>query len=135
MNRSSRTLRTVSALAALPIAVVCTTALASNIRPASAASAASTASPTAVAPVRQSAITINNYAFHPASLTVAKGTTVVWINEDDDVHTIKGKDGPEMLQSPALATGARFGFTFSRPGTYHYICTVHPYMHGIIVVR
>jgi plastocyanin len=126
MKSSSRPYRAISALAALLLAILCTTALVSNSRSASAATAAS---------AKQSAVTIDNYRFQPATLTVAKDTTVVWVNKDDDVHTIKAKDGPEMFQSPGLQTGSRYGFTFNRPGTYHYICTVHPYMHGVIVVR
>lgn len=126
MKYSYRRIRAASAFAALLMAILCTTALVSNSRSASAAPAAAAKHP---------AITINNYMFHPAVLTVAKGTTVVWVNKDDDVHTIKSKDGPEMFQSPALETGSQYGFTLSHPGTYHYICTVHPYMHGVIVVR
>ncbi len=147
MKHSSRTFRAVSGLGALLIAAACTTDFMSNIRSASANSAMAAAaaasvpsaspatSATSVASTQHSAITIDNYKFHPAVLTVAKGTTVVWINKDDDVHTIKSKDGPQTLQSRALETGARYGFTFDHPGTYHYICTVHPYMHGVIVVR
>lgn len=83
----------------------------------------------------QSDITIDSYMFRPAVVTIAKGTTVVWVNKDDDVHTIKSKTGPEAFSSPALPTGSRYGFTFKRAGTYRYICSVHPYMHGVIVVR
>lgn len=126
MKRHTRPFRTLSALAALLIAILCTAALVSNSRSA-------TASPAASAP--QSDITINNYAFRPGVLTIAKGTTVVWINRDDDVHTIKSQDGPEMFQSPALDTASKYEFTFHHPGTYHYICSVHPYMRGVIVVR
>lgn len=126
MKRSSRPFHALATLAALLMAVLCAAALVSNSRPASAAPARST---------RPAAITINNYTFHPGVLTVAKGSTVVWINKDDDVHTIKSQDGPEPFNSPALETGSRFGFKFDRAGTYHYICTVHPYMHGVIVVR
>jgi plastocyanin len=81
------------------------------------------------------AITISNYSFHPAAVTVNKGATVVWVNRDDDVHTIKSTGGPETFASPALDSGNQFRFTFQRAGTYHYTCSVHPYMHGVIVVR
>lgn len=126
MKRFFRRGRTVSMLAALPVAFVCAGALVHSGQVASAATAA---------PAMKSAITINNYSFHPATLTVKMGTTVVWLNKDDDVHTIKSMDGPEAFNSPALDSGTRFGFTFHHAGTYHYICTVHPYMHGVIVVR
>ena len=124
MKSFSRCRRTISALAALSVAVVGAAALMRDGKVAAAA-----------APAMKPAITIDNYSFTPGTLTVKRGTTVTWTNKDDDVHTIKGADGPEAFSSPALESGARFGFTFQHAGTYHYICTVHPYMHGVIVVR
>jgi plastocyanin len=116
----------VSALATLPLAVACTAAL---------MHAGGIASAAAAAPATKPTITIDGYAFHPGTLTVRAGTTVTWVNKDDDVHTIKSAGGPEVFNSPALDTGTRFGFVFHRAGTYRYICSVHPYMHGVIVVR
>lgn len=66
---------------------------------------------------------------------MSKGSTVVWANKDDDVHTIKSTAGPEAFASPAVDSGSRFGFTFQQAGTYRYVCSVHPYMHGVIVVQ
>jgi plastocyanin len=126
MKHISRSWRTVPAMAALLAAIFCAAALVSNSRPAAAAAAASAARAT---------ITIRDYSFHPAVLTIAKGTRVVWINQDDDAHIVESKDGPVTFQSPGLDTGRKYGFTFRRPGTYHYICSVHPYMHGTVVVR
>ncbi|HUN72446.1 MAG TPA: metallophosphoesterase [Steroidobacteraceae bacterium] len=94
------------------------------------AAAASTA-PAAATP----AVTISNYSFQPGTLTVKKGSTVTWLNSDGDVHTIKSTDGPAAFGSPALDSGNRFEFTFNQPGTYHYTCSVHPYMRGVIVVQ
>jgi plastocyanin len=116
--------RRVSALVALTLAIA-STALVHTGRAAS----------TAVTPGMKPAVTISRYSFHPATLTVTKGSRVIWINKDDDVHTIKSTGGPETFNSPALDTGNQFGFTFHRAGTYHYTCSVHPYMHGVIVVR
>ena len=118
--------RTVSTLAALPLAIACAAVLVRNGQVASAATAAAAMKP---------AVTITNYSFHPGTLTVKKDTTVVFVNKDDDVHTIKSTDGPEAFNSQALDSGSRFEFTFHHTGTYHYICSVHPYMHGVIVVR
>ena len=126
MKRFFRRRRTVSLLAAMPLAFVCAAALVHGGQVAAAATAASAA---------KSSITITNYSFHPATLTVKKDTVVTWFNKDDDVHTIKSTDGPEAFSSPALDNGNQFGFTFHHAGTYHYICSVHPYMHGVIVVR
>lgn len=117
--------RRVSALVALTLAIASTAVLVHNGRVASAA----------VAPGMKPAVTISRYSFHPATLTVTKGSTVTWINKDDDVHTIKSAGGPEAFDSPALDTGNQFEFTFHRAGIYHYICSVHPYMHGVVVVR
>lgn len=119
-----QTRRTAAALAAFSVTTIGATALAHNGKALAAAAAA-----------MQPAITITNYAFKPATITVKQGTTVTWINKDEDVHTIKGTDGPEGFNSPALESGSRFGLTFHHAGTYHYICTVHPYMHGVVVVR
>ncbi|HEY7889696.1 MAG TPA: cupredoxin domain-containing protein [Steroidobacteraceae bacterium] len=126
MKRFFRRRPKVSLLAALLVAALCTAALLHNGQAAAAATSAA---------ATKSAVTITNYSFHPATLTVKKGTTVTWVNKDDDVHTIKSLDGPEAFNSPALDSGNQFGFTFHHAGTYHYICSVHPYMHGVIVVR
>lgn len=127
MTRFFRRRLKASLLAAVPLALFCAAALVRNGQVAAAAGAAE--------PAVKSSITISNYAFHPATLTVKKDTLVMWFNKDADVHTIKSTDGPEAFSSPALDNGNQFGFTFHHAGTYHYICTVHPYMHGVIVVR
>jgi plastocyanin len=114
------------ALVAFSLAIAGTAALRHDGQVAAAATPASGMGP---------AITISNYSFHPGTLTVKKDSTVIWVNKDEDVHAIKSTDGPEAFHSPALDTGNRFGFTFHHSGTYHYICSVHPYMHGKIVVR
>lgn len=125
MKHPSRRRGALLALATLPMVVLCRAVLVHGGQAAAAPAAAT----------RKPAITITNYSFHPATLTVKKGSTIVWVNRDDDVHTIKGTDGPEAFGSPALDSGSAFGFTFHQAGTYHYICSVHPYMHGVIVVR
>ncbi|HEX4269667.1 MAG TPA: cupredoxin domain-containing protein [Steroidobacteraceae bacterium] len=124
MRHFSRRLR-IAAFATSTLAIASTATL---IRSGPVASAA-------VAPAMKPAVTISGYSFQPATLTVEKGSTVIWINKDEDVHTIKSTDGPEVFNSPALDNGNRFGFTFHRTGTYHYICSVHPYMRGVVVVR
>lgn len=87
------------------------------------------------APAARSQVTIHGYAFAPATLTVRRGTTVVWLNGDDDAHTVTSSTGPERFQSPGLGTGEKFAFTFKKAGTYRYFCSVHPFMHGTIIVR
>jgi plastocyanin len=79
------------------------------------------------------AIDIDNFAFTPATLTVSAGTTVTWKNEDDSPHRIGDKDG--TFKSAALDTDDSFSHTFAAPGEYPYICTIHPYMVGKIIVK
>src|SRR6516165_11500499 len=78
-------------------------------------------------------VTIDNFAFAPPTLTVTAGTTVTWKNEDDSPHRIGDKNG--TFKSAALDTDDTFSHTFAAPGEYPYICTIHPYMVGKIVVK
>ena len=78
-------------------------------------------------------VTIDNFAFAPANLTVTAGTTVTWKNEDDSPHRIGDKNG--TFKSAALDTDDSFSHTFAAPGEYPYICTIHPYMVGKVVVK
>ena len=78
-------------------------------------------------------VEIDNFAFAPATLTVTAGTTVTWKNEDDSPHRVGDKNG--TFKSAALDTDETFSYTFALPGEYPYICTIHPYMVGKIIVR
>ena len=78
-------------------------------------------------------VQIDNFAFLPATLTVNAGTPVTWKNEDDSPHRIGDKNG--TLKSAALDTDDTFSHTFAAPGEYPYICTIHPYMAGKIIVK
>lgn len=82
------------------------------------------------------AVTIQNFAFSPATLTVKPGTTVTWTNQDSASHTVVSADGaPAAFQSGTLATGSTYQFTFATAGTYPYHCSIHPSMTGTIVVQ
>jgi plastocyanin len=85
------------------------------------------------APVADAKVQIDQYAFLPQHITVKPGTTVTWTNDDDDTHTVASSS--KLFKSKALDTGDKFSFTFTTPGTYAYICSVHPYMTGAIVVE
>ena len=78
-------------------------------------------------------VQIDNFAFTPATLTVTAGTTVTWKNDDDSPHRIGDKNG--TFKSAALDTDDTFSHTFAAPGEYLYICTIHPYMAGTIIVK
>lgn len=81
-----------------------------------------------------SAVSIHNFAFAPASITVRAGTTVTWTNADPQPtqHTATA-DGGAFSTGP-LAPGQSGAFMFSTPGKYAYHCAVHTYMTGVIVV-
>ena len=80
-------------------------------------------------------ITIDNFSFSPAVLTVAAGTKVVWTNNDDIPHTVvdAGATPPEW-RSKAMDTDDSFSRVFDKPGTYKYFCGLHPHMQGTVVV-
>jgi plastocyanin len=80
-------------------------------------------------------IVIDNFAFAPATLTVAAGTSVTWLNKDEEPHTVMSADQPVSFKSPALDTDDKFTFVFARPGTYKYFCTIHSHMVGTVVVN
>jgi plastocyanin len=74
-----------------------------------------------------------DFMFAPAALTVDAGATVTWTNKDDEPHTVVSDAG--LFRSGALDTGESFSFKFDRPGTYRYVCSIHPRMVGTIVVQ
>jgi plastocyanin len=82
------------------------------------------------------AITIKNFAFSPASLTVKSGTTVTWTNQDSVPHIVASDTGsPAAFTSDSLSTGDSYTFTFTQAGEYTYHCSIHPSMKGTIVVQ
>jgi plastocyanin len=78
-------------------------------------------------------VKIDNFSFGPATLTVAAGTTVTWTNRDDIPHTVVSDD--KVFKSKVLDTDEKFSYTFTKPGTYGYFCSIHPKMTGKVVVQ
>src|SRR5215469_10420236 len=76
---------------------------------------------------------IINFAFQPGTLTVPMGTTVTWVNKDNDTHSVQSAD-KRFTSSPALEHNESYSFTFTTPGTYQYFCSLHSFMKGKIVV-
>jgi amicyanin len=68
----------------------------------------------------------------PATVTIKVGDTVGWTNHDDIGHTVSFA-GPG-INSKVLQRNDRFSHAFDAPGTYTYICSIHPFMHGTVVV-
>ena len=78
-------------------------------------------------------ITVDNFTFTPGTLTVPVNSTVTWMNKDDVPHVIASTDG--LFRSKGLDTDDHFSYTFTKPGTYSYFCSIHPKMVGKIVVQ
>jgi amicyanin len=95
-----------------------------------AAAAGSAAQPSA--PVATEAVQIKNFGFSPATITVSAGSTVVWTNKDSVQHDVTFDAGG--IASSVLNNGDTFSHTFLTAGTYHYICTIHPFMRGTVIV-
>jgi amicyanin len=100
-------------------------------QPAPSAGRSATASD-APAPQGGTAVNITNFKFDPATLTVPVGTTVTWTNQDEEPHTVAAKDG--SFHSPGMDTHGSYSFTFNTPGSYDYVCSIHPFMTGTVVV-
>ena len=75
---------------------------------------------------------IKNFAYVPPALTVAAGTTVRFVNDDGEAHTVTASD--KSFDSGGLDTGEAWSHRFTSAGTFPYFCAVHPYMHGTVVV-
>lgn len=78
-------------------------------------------------------VVIDNFTFSPTPLTVKVGASVTWMNRDDMPHSVVF---PTLkLKSPAMDTDESFSHAFDQPGTFDYVCGLHPFMHGQVVVQ
>lgn len=79
-------------------------------------------------------------AYDPSPLTVKTGTSVTWTNNDSSIHTVtsglpeKGNVGT-LFDSSLISPGNTFVHVFYKQGTFDYSCTLHPFMHGQIIVK
>jgi plastocyanin len=78
-------------------------------------------------------VNIDNFSFAPVEISVSVGTTVTWTNHDDIPHTVVSTD--KVFKSKVLDTDDKYSYTFTKPGTYPYFCSVHPKMTGTVVVK
>lgn len=81
-------------------------------------------------------INIKNMMFTPSQITIQKGGTVTWTNNDTTTHTVvddlSNVGGPN---SGDIAPGSSYSFTFNKTGSFQYHCSIHPSMRGTIVVK
>ncbi len=82
-----------------------------------------------------SSVNIKNFAFDPANLTIKKGTTVTWTNNDNVDHTVTTTSGPESFDSGNIKPGGTYTHTFNTTGNYSYFCKIHPYMTASVTVQ
>lgn len=80
-------------------------------------------------------VVVRRHAFAPDDLTVAPGSAVTWLFQDPDPHNVRSSpfSGAELIDSPIFVSGS-FTHTFRTPGSYSYICAIHPTMRGAVTV-
>jgi plastocyanin len=107
-------------------AALCATipvALASNVGAASGAAAHA---------ARGASVSIKSFAFHPATLRISRGTVVTVANHDSTTHTFTSSG---HFNTGKIKPGHSATVRFSHAGTFHYHCTIHPFMKGTVVVH
>jgi plastocyanin len=77
-------------------------------------------------------VTIEGFAFAPPTIRVETGQEVTWTNADPTAHTVTARG--QSFDSDPLDAGTSFSATFDRPGTYAYLCAIHPAMTGTVRV-
>ena len=93
----------------------------------------SAASAQGAAKSQEVVVKIDNFSYLPHDITVAAGTTVIWVNNDDIPHTVVSTT--DLFKSKALDTDDKFSFKFDKPGTYEYFCSIHPKMTAKVIVQ
>ena len=87
-------------------------------------------------PIQSGAINIRNMMFTPSQITVQKGATVTWTNNDSVAHTVtddlSNVGGPD---SGDIQPGSTYSFKFTKAGSFQYHCNIHHSMRGTIVVK
>jgi plastocyanin len=81
-------------------------------------------------------IAIKDFVFNPSPLTIKAGSTVSWVNQGSATHTVNSDStSPVQFASKEIKSGGSYSFTFNKPGTYPYHCSIHPSMVGTIIVE
>jgi plastocyanin len=131
MARPATTMRRLVGPLLLVAAVAIIAASCNGSGPSAYGAPASTAATTTAATATNAA-TIKGFSFQPEVLKVKVGAQVTWTNDDTVAHTVTADT--TSFASGNLQPGGSFSFTFTRPGTYAYHCSIHPSMHGSVVV-
>jgi len=86
-------------------------------------------------PPAQPQVEVIDYGFSPQQLTLHLGASVTWTNDGNDGHDVTGSGPGGEWRSGPLAPSERYTRDFNLTGTYDFVCTIHPEMHGRIVVQ
>jgi plastocyanin len=88
-------------------------------------------------PPADKTVDMKDIQFVPKAVTIAKGQTIEWKNSDSVTHNVTEEKGPggKKFASPNVNGGQTFTHTFSTPGTYDYVCTIHPNQFGTVTVK
>ena len=121
MTPNSRAARTFAPLVLPLLAALCLASCGAGAAPTAAASAPATA-----------VVHVRDFGFQPGSVTVRRGGTVTWINEDDVDHTTTADSG--SWDSGTLGRGQHFSRRFEQDGTFRYHCAFHAFMTGTVRV-
>lgn len=78
-------------------------------------------------------VTIASFSYDPDPIETIVGATVTWSNADDFAHTVTST-GAGLLDSGEIGADGTYQATFDAPGTYEYLCTIHPSMRGVVQV-
>ena len=82
---------------------------------------------------RTHTVTMENMQFQPATLTVTRGDTVVWVNKDLVPHTATSRAG--LFDSQIIQADKSWRFTVRTQGEFAYVCTFHPTMSAMLRVK
>ncbi|MBS0382851.1 MAG: cupredoxin family copper-binding protein [Proteobacteria bacterium] len=110
------------------------TIAAATLLPLAIAAQTTASSATSGKPAMTYQVDIRQFHFRPAQLVVPVGAKVTWTNHDEEPHTVTSA-GAQFKDSPALDTDDSYSAVFTKPGTYAYFCSVHPFMTATIVVH
>jgi plastocyanin len=82
--------------------------------------------------VRSAEVEIEDFSYHPDPVTIEEGGKVIWKNRDSAPHTATAADG--SFDTGTIEEDKLKSETFKDPGTYEYVCSIHPDMHGTVEV-
>jgi plastocyanin len=116
----------------LAFAVAAATALLSAC---GSSSSSSSSSGSAAPAANASQVSMKGLAFSPSTIQGKVGQTITFVNDDTPAHNVEPDGGVSFKGSPTLQPGATWKLRLTQPGTFHYFCSIHPFMKGTIVVK